>query len=224
MSLFTSIVGSAYPPSPVSGITFVQQKVKTQADGSASVSAVFTTLITAGNSVLVQIAFDPSKATFVNPPTMNGGGAGVLTQGILNEAANNIWIYNYYIHGLSGETGVTFQLDTAVPVAVNASEWYGLAAAGPEDTDTETGAPDNLAFANVTPISLNNLCIASYATVGNNYASGPTNSWVRMTPANVAGIFLETAYKIQTSAAPADTSWGLNDTVDWSSIGCIFGH
>lgn len=222
-ALLSSFGGGA-APAPIS---LIQQKVGSAADGSSPVTVTFDAPVTDGNSVLVQIAFDPSKASFFPPPTMVGGGAQPLSQGIANEAGNNIWIYNYWIGGGSidgGETGVTFTLDTAVPVAVNASEWHGLADAGPEATDVQAGSSDTPNTGLLGPSSTNNLCIASYATVADNYQSGPTDGWTRLTPANVTGIFLETAYLIQTTADATSTSWGLDSSVDWSSIGCVFGH
>lgn len=198
----------------------MQQKVGAAADGSSPVTVTFDVPVTAGNSVLVQIAFDPSKASFSVVPRTVGGTNDELAQGVANPSDNNIWMYNYWIGSLShGETGVTFTLDTAVPVAVNASEWHGLADAGPSATGVNSASDTTPSATGSTPAA-NALSIASYATVGNNYQSGPTGGWTRMTPANVTGIFLESAYVIGTGSSP---TWTLDSAVDWSTIAATFG-
>ncbi len=200
-------------------IALVQQKVGSAADGSSGITVTFDAPLAAGSSVIALLEPDPKLSV---DPVLVGGGAGALA--LVLEQAGTTSLQIWVIHGVTGgETGLTFTSTAAVPVVANVSEWSGLANAGAEATNSTTGVSASPAIA-VTPTSASNLCIAAYSTPTDDYASGPTGGFTRMTSASITGVFMETAYKIQAVVAVGAAEWSIdNPATNWTVVAAAFG-
>ncbi len=136
-------------------------------------------------------------------------------------ARTEIW----YIHNIAAnQTGVTIDTDNEITMVLNASEWSGLNNAVPEATNTNTATASTTVTTNsVTPSSAANLIIGMGGWTANDYSSGPTNSFNRMTQTGVGAIFQESGYLIQSSATANSTGWTLTAGINWAASIAAFG-
>lgn len=128
-------------------------------------------------------------------------------------------------NGLGGTAGVFIDSSGTVgEIWANLTEWSGLNNAGAEATNTNSGLASSTVTTNsVTPASTRNLVIAVGGWTANDYVSGPTNSFTRMTPIGGTGTFQESAYLIQSSATARSTGWTLSAGINWAAAIAVFG-
>lgn len=208
----------------ISTVTFSQEKAATVSAGNGGCAVTFDDALTPGESVIVIISY-PSTATVTVSPTMVGGGAAVLTQGPVS-SAGGLKIEQWYMEqtDFGGETGVTYTLNSAVRANIHASVWDYLLYAAPEATGTGSAAASAaITTASITPVSLSNLVIEAAAFAANDYASGPTNDFIRLTPIGGGAVWQEVAYKIQSRAIAQSTVYALTAAVNSVSIIGAYG-
>lgn len=99
-------------------------------------------------------------------------------------------------------------------VSVNVTEWGSVDGDGDATYDVSSSTTVNTN--SVTPASTRNLVIAAGGFASNFYSSGPTGGFTRLTAIGGSGVYLETAYKIQTSATAATATWKLSSSADWA--------
>lgn len=103
------------------------------------------------------------------------------------------------------------------------AEFTLVIAGGEADTGATGVASSTVTTGSVTPISAHNLIVACGGWTANDYSTGPTNSFTRGTPAGGGSVWLESAYKTQTSATAASSGWGLTAGINWASAIVSFG-
>lgn len=138
--------------------------------------------------------------------------------------AIEIW-YSTNTTGDGGETTIQIFLDSAGRVCANVSEWSGLNDAPPEDKGGKFHPSDPTPSVNpVVPVSMKNLIVGCGAWTHDAYASGPTDSFVRMTHVDAEGeSYQESAYLIQSLDAAAGFMWGLSTAQPWVTASVVFG-
>lgn len=199
----------------------VQQKTKGNNSGNGGTT--LTSATTTGNSIFALISIlSTDSIDPASPPTIDGQ---VLTLGP-STTVTGAKVLLYYLNSITGGSGVcTVSTLGATKVTVNWSEFSGLSNAGPEATNTNTGVASSTVTTNsVTPASANNLVIALGGWTANDYSSGPTNSFTRMTQiCSGTTLCQEGAYLIQVSATAQSTGWSLTAGINWAASVAVFG-
>lgn len=200
-----------------SGPTLVQQKTASVTDSAITVT--FDNATVNRNAVVVCISYLNTQTV----AAMDFGGDDVSQQ-VLSDGtgvATAIWIVPHPHNG----SDLHITMSGSTDVVVNMSEWNGLNSAEAEAINSASAVLSaSVSTDPVTPNSTNNLIIAVGAWTADDYSSGPINSFVRMTPVGSgATTFQESAYKIQTTAAAADTRWTLSAGINWASVMAAFG-
>ena len=198
---------------------FVQQKVASNAGGNAS--AAFTGAPVAGNSILVLVSYLSTDTI----ASVTVEGVNITASATAPSTVTGVTTTFYYVHNIVG-TSTQCQVSgtNGTRVSANCSEWSGLTNAAPEATNTNTGLANATVTTNsVTPASANNLVIAMGGWTANDYSSGPTNSFTRMTQTGGGALFQEGAYLIQSSATAQSTGWTLTAGINWAAAIAVFG-
>lgn len=207
---------SANPAPPPA---LVQQIATGGSDAGDSVAVNLTAPSVAGNALIVCISH--VSTTSINSVTTIGSVP--LAQAVIKSGTGivtEIWIAT----NVASDDGVTVSATATGQLQINLSEWSGLNSAGAEATNTNSGVASTAVTTNsVTPVSTHNLVIASGGWTANNYSSGPTNSFTRMTPIGGATSFQESAYLIQTAATSKSTGWTLSAGINWAAAVAVFG-
>lgn len=207
----------AFPVTP-SGPTLVQQKTGSITDKTFQFD--FDTNVTAGNAIIICISY-------LNTQTVSSISLGdnALAQEVLSDGtgiATAIWVLT---NAVNTGTTVIFSMSDTTDVVINMSEWSGLNDTGAEDVNSGVGVlSSTVSTGSVTPVSTNNLVIGAGAWTADDYSTGPTNSFTRMTQVGSgATTFQESAYRIQTTATARSTGWGLTAGVNWAACAAVFG-
>ena len=207
-------------------IAFVQQAANTTATGDAGLT-VSAGSRTNGNTVFAQVGYDFTAT--LTAPTFGGQAMSLIAfnKDASNTAAVEIWAR--YLDGTETDNNCYAITDTASQLSVHVSEWSGLLNAGAESyEDAQRDTTNTLAMVTtgLTPTSANNLELAAgiYIDGSNQYSSGPTNSFTRMTPTGGSLFQMETIYRIRT----ADNSGIASDLVlggsyDWGTVSSAWG-
>lgn len=180
----------------------------------------------AGNSIIVCVTVD-SAATIdqvrLDEAQLNltRAGSSVSNDGVRTE----IW----FVHDISGGANSKEILVTLnnpggqeLKVLLNAQEWSGLADATPSATNHNTGSSSGPSSNPVTPNAAVGLVITAAAWNANDYDSGPTNSFTRLTAAGAGAVWMESAYRIVSVVATYQTGWGLSASLDWAATIAAF--
>lgn len=206
-----------------SGAAFVQQKARNNAPAnSAATSLPWDLTLTAGNSTIIIISF--TDAVSSSSGALNSGGAESLTRAYTSTISGNVTEV-WYVHNVAGgETSATITLSGSSRYTINALEFSGLKNAGPEATNTNSALANSTVTTNsVTPSSAHNLIVASGAWSVNDYSSGPTSSFTRLTASTNLNVAQEGAYLIQSSASSQSTGWSLTAGINWCAGIAAFG-
>lgn len=202
-------------PAPVTGNApaLIQQAVGTN---SVTISAPAS-----GNSLIAQIAGGAADSI----TSITGGG--VTWSKALRKAGSSTSAEIWYGHGSSG-SGTTITLNRSGrspgPMCANVSEWSGLNNAAPEATNNNSDVANAIVTTNsVTPSSTNALVVGNAVWTLNDYSTGPTNSFTRMTQTNITGAFIEEGYQIESSAIAYSTGWTLTAGIAWAATIAAFG-
>lgn len=198
-------------------ITFVQQV----AGSDQSEPLTLAISPTAGNSLIAVVAYsalDSGPQIFLDV-----GGLFALAVSKTGSIISAI----YYLHDIpSGIASIGFDTNSELGQLMNVSEWSGLNNAAPTSTNNNSGtASSTVTTGSVTPTTTNNLVIGSGAWTADDYSSGPTNGFTRLT-APPAVFFLgasEGAYINQTAITTKSTGWGLSAGIDWAATIAVFG-
>ncbi len=65
--------------------------------------------------------------------------------------------------------------------------------------------------------------VAIGAWTANDYSSGPTNSFTRLTQTGGGAVFQESAYLIQAAVTAKSTGWSLTAGINWAADIFVFG-
>ena len=208
-------------------ITLVQQAVNTVADGTGGVAADLGTF-TAGNTVIACISFLDTQT--VDSIILENNGA--MTEAITSTVAG-VTSTIYYITNAAASDGTVTLTTVGVGgrTSMHISEWANLANAAPEDTSTGTDVGGSTAEVYIVPAtqdptSANNLVIGigGYVNATDDYSSGPTNSFTRLTATGGASVFQECGYLIRTADHSAVTSSVATLTAPaWAAASASFG-
>lgn len=208
---------------PPSGPLLVQQKTGTVIDSTLTIT--MDAPLTAGSALFVCVSYVASTS-FISSIVTSPGALGAGTQdntGVRN-IGDDIWFFNTVGDGT--ETGITIvQSSGLTRMSVWVGEFSGIQ---PNSMHESANNDNNLASSSVTtgsvsPLSANNLILASFGMVANDYSSGPTGGFTRATPIGSGSVYLEVAYKLQTSADAASTTWTLTAGINWASTISAFG-
>lgn len=201
----------------VTGPTLIQQKAETDIRGTLTVS--LDAPVTPGNLVVVCVSYVPTANSvtdvndgdvFIHQVQSRGTGIGA-----------DIWT----TIDTAGATDIDItQTSGVLRLSANVSEWSAVASGTAENGNDATGvASTTVTTGSVTPLSAKNLVIAVGGWTADDYSSGPTNSFTRMTPAGGGAIWQEAAYKIQSSAIAKSTGWTLTAGINWAAGVAVFG-
>lgn len=200
----------------------VQQKTGTAATGNLTIT--LDAPITPGNTLLACVAYNGTDS-ISGVTTIENINSFSLQVGDTRAAiGTDIWQLDVS-HNTSADSGIVIaQAAGLTRVAANIQEWTGLNDALKEtNNSSDSVAGSTVSPGSVAPVSTNNLTLACGGWVANDYSSGPTNSYVRLTPAGSGSIYLESAYLYQTSASSTSTSWTLTTGINWAAVTATFG-
>lgn len=201
-------------------IILVQQAVATGA-GHNNITATFGAPTTVGNVIIACVDYsDSDPVTNVDSPIdaliqqTESTGTGIATA-----------IWSVVVSGAETNHKI-YKAGDILRATVWFSEWSGLTESV-SDADAVNGntglASSTVTTNSVTPLSANNLIIACGGWTADDYSTGPTNSFTRATAAGGGSVWLESAYKLQTSATAASTGWTLTAGINWATAIASFG-
>lgn len=221
---FLSVSAGGSPPAP---ITFVQANQDTTADGSAGLT-VSPGSRTNGNTVFAAISYDRAAALTGNV-TFGGQDMAVAAQNRDDGGTLNIELWYRYLDGTESDNNCTYTTDSAVRANLCAMEFSGIPYTSPESTeDANRGTSDTLVMvtSGLAPTSANNIIIAvgGYADASNQYSSGPTNGFTRLTAVGGASIRQETIYLIRSASnASISSDIVLGGSYSWGTVSGAWG-
>lgn len=212
----------------VSGPTLVQQKTSSVATTSNTIT--LDTPYTAGNALIVCVSYSNATAGLgpnaITAIATSPDGEDNLTQSSSGQGtsiATDVWYFTNLTANADTQAIIVTQ-DGTTRMSVNVSEWHGLTDAPPDDENTNSALASSTVTTNsVTPVSAHNLVIAAGGWVLNDYSSGPTNSFTRMTSVGAGTTWQESAYLIQTSTTAKSTGWSLSAGINWAAAIAVFG-
>lgn len=212
----------------VSGPTLVQQK--TSSGTGTSTTITLDNPYTVGNALIVCISYSNAVVSLspnsigsvsTSPNSEDNFAQGPSSQG--TSIATDIWYFTNLTASTDTQAIVVIQVGTT-RMSINVSEWHGLTDAPPDDQNTNSALASSTVTTNsVTPLTTHNLVIAAGGWVLNDYSSGPTNSFTRMTNIGAGTIWQESAYLLQTSATAKSTGWSLSAGINWAAAIAVFG-
>jgi hypothetical protein len=213
--------------SVASGITVVQSKSGTTANGSAGLTVNFDTPVKAGNSVIALISYD-AAAGVDSDPALVGGGAEPMSAVVAVGAGSLVSRIDAAMNVAGGETGAHYGVDTPVRANLTILEVSRLADAPAEATNTNSGNNATASFTAVTPASARNLVIgiAAYSNATQAYSSGPTSPFNRVgTGTGGASTWQEVVYAIQSAATTQSSNMNivLTGAKDFATANAVFG-
>lgn len=192
----------------VSGPILVQQKTSTTT-GRSDVTVTFDSPIATGSLIVVTITYIPTANTIVNVTNTNLDSFTQQVSSVGTGIAAETWTGT---NSSGGDTDIIISQDSgSLRVTANISEWSGLSNSSAEAIQSGTGlAGTSVSTGSVIPSSAHNLLIAVGGWTADQYSSGPTNSFVRLTPEGGGAVYQEAAYLYQTSATTKSTGWTLS--------------
>jgi len=179
---------------------------------------------TAGDSIIAFISYNAALEGGGLSIAFVGGGGGFLTCGtaVAGTAITNNICHKHNIP--AGVTSVTFDSGNEVRLNVSVITISGLNNAMPDATNSNTGLASSTVTTNsVTPATASNLVVAIGAWTANDYSSGPTNSFTRLTQTGGGAVFQESAYLIQAAVTAKSTGWSLTAGINWAADIFVFG-
>lgn len=189
----------------------VQQKTSTVTSGTMA-AITLDSATTAGNLLVVCVTTRSATVSGIS-----GGGTWTETKYQGGSVYAGIWS----CPNCSSTSSVTVTLsgDTSVDSCVSVQEYSGIEASPVDTTNSGSGTAATMATGSVTPSQANNL-VVGMAGVRGTLVSGPTGSFTALTSAITATPYnLFAAYKVQTAADAASTSWTNNDVgFGWSAV------
>lgn len=130
----------------------------------------------------------------------------------------------FSITSTGGDLTLTITATGSPSLKVSISEWSGLNDAPVEDAQPFSDALSSaVQFPHYTPVSTNNLVIVVAGWTANNYSSGPTNGFTRMTPVGSLSAYQEVAYRVNTSATETRPTYALTAPVNYATVIAEFG-
>lgn len=211
---------AGYSAAAPSGPQLVQQKTGTIVGDTLTIT--MDAPLTAGNALFVCVSH--MQASDITSVTSIPSGQTYNQDNTVNRTiANDIWIP---AGAVDGDTDITVvQSSALLRMSVWVGEFSGITVPAPHESANNNSslASSAVSTGSVSPISLDNLILASFGMVANDYSSGPTGGFTRATPAGGGSVYLEVAYKLQTSADAASTTWTLTAGINWASCISAFG-
>lgn len=212
---------AGYGKAAPSGPQLVQQKTGTIVGDTLTIT--MDAPLTAGNALFVCVSYVPTSS--ISSVTTDSGSLGQDNTSSRAAIANDIWYFGSLSSG--GETGVTVvQTSGLTRMSIWVGEFSGINAAPHEAAGSGNASADSLVITGpgpIQPTSSTNLMLASFGMVANDYSSGPTDGFTRATPVGGGAVYQEVAYKIQSSADLASTTWTLTAGINWASTISAFG-
>lgn len=211
----------------VAGPELIQQKTAT-GTGSATITVTMDSPFTVGNVMVVCVSYARFVSNYVTQvttttlqtsfdPTPSNPWALVNGTGVNAE----IWAQTFSKGGSEGDPDssiIVTQVETG-RISVSVSEWTTFGdTVTKDDSNTNTG----LASATVTtgssvPSVAHNITFAIGTWTADDYSTGPTNGFTRLTQTGSGLVWQEAAYKFQTSATSTSTGWGLSAGINWAA-------
>lgn len=208
---------------PPSGPQLVQQKTGTIV--GATLTITMDAPLTPGNALFVCVSYAQSSS--ISSMTTQPGILGTGTQDTESDRvaiANAIWYFD--TTGDGSENGLEIKQASALTrMSVWVGEFSGITpgAASEGKISSSSVASSSVSTQSTSASSANNLAIASFGMVANDYSSGPTDGFTRATPIGGGSVYQEVAYKIQSSAVVVSTTWTLTAGINWASCISAFG-
>jgi hypothetical protein len=170
---------------------------------------------TPGNTLVACLAVDSSaQIVSVGAPGLAFTKAQSLTKG---DVTTEIW-YAQNIVGGADEQVIEVVLSTSNKTVVgNISEFSGLKTQAP-DVAFNSGNSAVVSSNPVSPGSASSLMIAAGAWDDDDYVSGPTNAFTRLTQIGSGPVWLESAYLLATETGSYSSGWGLSTALDWAAM------
>jgi len=221
--------GRSFASSAAASIVLRQQKVGTTADASGGLVVNFDATATIGNIIVACISFVDGAAFGLTPPTLNAEGP-LNDTGAVGVVTATLTTLIYWMPPLAapGNDSITFTLDLPVRASMHISEWSVSVPWQSDDisnADTQNSSALGVVPATLDPPTAPNLVIGigAYVSADNDYSSGPSNGFTRLTPTGGAAIFQECAYLIRETDHAAVTSVVTLDEADvWCSCAAAF--
>lgn len=210
---------STVPPGATALPAIVQQAVMGISVGGEDANLALNTQTVSGNAIIACISYSSTAAISSIYTADTSDSLTKIVSKTVSGVITEIWI----ITNAAPNSGINVTSSGIGSFVINVSEWSGLKNAGAEATNSNSGVASSAVITNsVAPTSLHNVAIAVGAWTANDYSSGPTNSFTRMTPV-VSGPFQESAYIIGPDTAIQSTGWTLSAGINWAAAIALFG-
>lgn len=206
---------SAPPP-----IAFVQQAEAESDDVSLGVTASLPAGASADNVLVALIGL--KQGTLSATPTFNSNN--MTLQASYTATDPKLYIYTMDANaGGTGGTDCVIQGDTADQGSVIICEVSGLSSITDDASSTNNGTSDTPAIASIDPVATNNIVFGALAHKST-YSSGPTNSFVRLTPPSGGTRYvLEGIYRIRAAdGAAIDSELTTSGSSAWTALAASF--
>lgn len=201
---------------PASGIALVQQAAGTSATGMLTITS--GSVPTDSNALILCLSY-LSTDSLDGDPSIGGNAATLAASSTVAGVTTDIW---YALGIIGGDPTTQAATVGGTRLSGSLSEWSGLANEIPVRTTNGAVASTTVDTIAVTPGAASNLVIAIGGWTANNYSSGPTNSFIRMTQTGGGAAWQEEAYKIQSAATDASTGWTLTLPINWTTVIAAF--
>jgi len=190
-------------------------------DSGLPVDVLFTN--TTGHSIVAFVSYNAAVEGGGIAVTLNPSNA-PMTCGT-PVAGTAITTNICYVHtSPAGVTGVEIDSNNEVRLNLSVITVSGLNNAVPDATNSNTGVASSTVTTNsVTPATASNLVVAIGAWTVNDYSSGPTNGFTRLTQTGGGAVFQESAYLIQSSATAKSAGYTLTAGINWAAAIAVFG-
>jgi hypothetical protein len=195
-------------------VAFVQQKSLGSSGSAASLQVPLTSASVSGDTLVAVVALAAGSSASVHDVTDSSGVAWTATPVVGFLSGTNSRVEIWYRTGVPSVSSVTVNLSTAKAVAVNVSEWSGVATASPLDLSKNGSGASATTISTATPFTTGN---ATDLLIGaNNYPATATptltsSGWTGLNPfTSGTGVHGNAAYQITSSTGSYQASWSLN--------------
>jgi hypothetical protein len=196
------------------GVAFVQQKSLGSSGGTASLQVPLTSASVSGNTLVAVVALAAGSSANVSGVTDCSGTPWTAAPVIGYLSGVNSRVEIWYRTGAPSVSSVTVNLSASKAVAVNVSEWSGVATTSALDLSKNGSGASAPTISTATPFTTGNATDLVIGAANYPATATPTltsSGWSGLNPfTSGTGVHGIAAYQITTAAGGYQASWSLS--------------
>jgi hypothetical protein len=196
------------------GVAFVQQKSLGSSGSTASLQVPLTSASVSGNTLVAVVALAAGSSANVSGVTDSSGTPWTAAPVIGYLSGVNSRVEIWYRTGAPSVSSVTVNLSASKAVAVNVSEWSGVATTSALDLSKNGSGASAPTISTATPFTTGNATDLVIGAANYPATATPTltsSGWSGLNPfTSGTGVHGIAAYQITTAAGGYQASWSLN--------------